>query len=222
MAATVAELITRVEKRLALASGMDVQIHAEDKLLEMLRHMYNVLFDDHWWLDALSMTSYTLDETAGLVTEDVSDKIKRFVDINSVFYEGLARPLPTLPIRTNPTLFTGNAIAPYAADKTKVFKVYPVTLSGSVHVWHRTRMEADDWDLAKAETTTVNIDDEMLILGVVFDFLADDGSNPDAAKKYQSEFATRRQQLLDLELQHGIAKNGSAGGYPTQWLLMNG
>lgn len=217
---TVASILTRVEKRISMAAGVDVQTHAEDQLLEMLRHKYNILFDDIWWYDYLTLETFTLNGTTGLITGTVANKIRRFNDIHSVFLGGNGRPLPLLNIGSNPSLYVGESIAPYAADATKVFKVYPIDRAEDVHVWYRTRISDDEWDIAVAETTTINMDDELLILGTVYDFLIDDGSNPDAATKYEQQYGARFQQLVSMSMKHGLSKHGGNNGIPTQWNMV--
>lgn len=216
--ATVASLITRVEKRLAMAAGIDVQIHAEETMLEMLRHKYNTLFDDRWWLNYLTLETFTLDGTTGTITGNVEDKIRRFIDIQGVFLGGNQRPLPLLTPNTNPILFMGEAVGP-STNAQKVFKVYPNDRAEDVHVWYRTRMSDDDWDIAVAETTEVNMDDELLILGTVYDYLTDDASNEVAVGKYEAQYNRRYQQLVSAEIELGVSKTDQARGIPTQWRI---
>lgn len=217
--ATVAELITRIEKRINLAAGMDVQIHAEDQLLEMLRHKYNTLFDDNWWYDYLTLETFTLDGVTGTITGTVLNKIRRFIDINGVFLGGDNKPLPLLATNSNPTLFMAEAISPFVSDPTKMFKVWPNNRSDNVYVWYRTRMADNEWDIAVAETTNVNMDDELLILGTVYDYLVDDASNDASASKYEQQYNARYLQLTQLSYQNGIAKSDQSAGIPTQWRM---
>lgn len=217
--ATVASLITRVEKRLSMAAGIDIQIHAEETMLEMLRHKYNTLFDDRWWQDLLSLETFTLDGTTGTITGTVENKIRRFIDIQGIFLGGNQRPLPVLTPNTNPTLFMGEAVAPFTSSVTKMFKVYPNDRADDVHVWYRTRLSDDAWAIENAESTNVPLDDELLILGTVYDYLTDDGSNENAVEKYENQYNKRYQQLVDLEMQLGVAKTDQARGIPTQWRI---
>lgn len=217
--ATVASLITRVEKRLAMAAGIDVQIHAEETMLEMLRHKYNTLFDDRWWLSYLTLETFTLDGVTGLINGSVENKIRRFIDIQGVFLGGNQRPLPILAPNTNPILFMGEAVGPYAADPTKLFKIYPIDRAEDVHIWYRTRIADEDWVIEQAEDVEVNMDDELLILGTVYDYLTDDGSNEKAVEKYEAQYNKRYQQLVAAEFQLGVAKADQARGIPTQWRI---
>lgn len=217
--ATIATLIERIEKRINLAAGIDVQTHGEEQMLEMLRHKYNTLFDTMWWYDYLTLETFTLDGSTGTITGDVTDKIRRFIDIHSVYLGGNSKPLPLLSIGSNPTLFTAEAIAPYTSDATKMFKVWPFDRSDEVHVWYRTRMSDDEWDIATAEDQNVNMDDELLITGTIYDYLVDDGSNDESAAKYERQYNARFEQLAKLSYQHGISKSDQSTSLPTQWRL---
>lgn len=214
--ATIGTLIARVEARIALAVGLDVQIVDEPRMLEMLRSKYNSLFDDTWWTNYMTLGTYDLDGTTGLIVGDVTDKINRFVDIHSVFYNQLPDPLPILKFNLNPTQSRRPCLTPFVSDPTKMFKVYPVDQVATVNVWFRTRLRDDQWEQDNDETE-VNMDDEMLILGTVFEYLSDDGSNDSAAQKYQGLFMERRKQMTKLEFQAPISKTNDRMGWPTQW-----
>jgi hypothetical protein len=100
-----------------------------------------------------------------------------------------------------------------------MFKVYPLTRTDDVHVWYRQRIADDDWDAEMADTTVVNMDDELLILGTIYDYLSDDASNPDAVTKYENQYNLRYQQLVNLGFQHGIAKSSQSNGVPADWAI---
>lgn len=216
--ATVAQLIERIEKRINLAAGMNVQVHAEDQLLEMLRHKYNTLFDGHWWQDYMVVETFALDGVTGQITGSLVNKILRYIDIHSVFLNGDAQPLPMRSTVVNPVLNTANRVAP-STDNTKIFKVLPVDTAGDVHVWYRTRLSDDDWDITNAETTKVNMDDELLITGTVYDYLVDDASNEESARKYEQQYNARYDQLTLLGYQQGISKVNQAAGIATDWRI---
>src|SRR6188768_2863574 len=110
--ATIQKLVERIETRLFLAAGIDVQTHAEDQIVEMLRHKYNVLFDDHWYQEYTYPLSATLDGTTGTVTADLSTKILRYSDINCILWDQDETPLPRMPIGSNPANTRTRSIAP--------------------------------------------------------------------------------------------------------------
>jgi hypothetical protein len=214
--ATIGTLIARTEARLALASGLDVQVIDEPRLLEMLRHKYNTMFDEEWWLDTLTLEAFTTDGITGHITGDVTDKINRFMDINSVFYNQNPNPLPLIKIGQNPIVRRNPAVGPYTTDPTKMFTVYPIDVTATLNVWYRTRLRDDQWEEDNDDVEVV-MDDELLILGTVFDYLSDDGSNTEAVTKYEKMFAKRHDQLLKAQFQNPIAKSSDQNGVPLQW-----
>lgn len=214
--ATIGVLIARIEARMALAAGLDVQVIEEPRLLEMLRHKYNTIFDEVWWLDTMTIETFTLDGTTGLINEDVTNKINRFIDIHSVFYSHDPHPLPTIQIGTNPNLNRHRSVGPYTTDATKMFKVYPITLSEDINVWYRTRLRDEQWEEDNDETE-VNMDDELLITGTIYDYLTDDGANDQSAEKFLKMYDKRYKQLVAASFQHGIAKRQDDTGIPEEW-----
>lgn len=214
--ATIGVLIARVETRIALASGLDVQVVDEPRFLEMLRSRYNSLFDENWWPDFLTLGTFTTDGVTGLINEDVTGLINRFVDIHSVFYNGLPDPLPLLKFNYNPSQSRRPCLAPFASNAAKMFKVLPIDQEATLNVWYRTRLTDNQWEQDNDETE-VNMDDEMLILGTVFDYLSDDGSNDEATKKYLGMYEARKKQMELLQFQAPISKNNDRLGIPTAW-----
>lgn len=222
---TLEQLITRIEQRLMMAAGLDVQIHAEDALVEMIRTKYEMLFDDFWWDEYLTLETFTLDGTTGIVTTDLSTKILHFRDINAIYYNNDSRPMPRLSAGNNPTKIRTRSHAPTNVA-TSVFKVFPSTLTGQVHVWYRTRIAPAAWE-AQDPNMQINMDAELLVLGVAFDYLSSDGSNIDDAKKLGGMYAERLKQMRDGMWEAPISKKsqtntgdhygvgGASGGWTT-------
>ena len=202
--ATIEQLIERIEERLALVSGLDVQIHVEDRLVEMLRHKYNVLFDDFWDVSNTYYRTETLDGSTGQISGDISSVILRYADIHSVFYDSDDDPLPQVSLGTNPSRIRTRCIVP-SSDSTKVFKVLPVDTAGDVHIWYRTKLADSVWE-TPTYSTEVPMDDELLMLGVMYDFIVDDGSNIGAEEKYKNMFAGRLKQIRSQQFQHSLSK----------------
>jgi len=214
--ATIGTLIARVQTRIALASGLDVQIVDEPRMLEMLRSRYNTLFDQNWWIDYLTLGTYNLDGTTGLITGDVTGLINRVADIQGIFYNDDTDPLPMIKFNTNPRHSRRTAWAPFASNPAKMFKIYPIDQEAEINVWYRTRLTDEQWEQDNDETE-VNMDDEMLILGTTFDYLSDDGSNDDAVKKYLGMYENRVKQVEALQFQAPMSKNNDRNGFPTRW-----
>lgn len=213
---TIQKLVERIETRLFLVSGLDVQTHAEDQIIEMLRHKYNVLFDDHWYTETTYALNATLDGTTGQVTTDLSTEILRYMDINCILWDQDETPLPRLPIGSNPANTRMRSIAP-SPDKTKVFRVYPTDETGPVVIWYRKRIADEVWDDAEYDTD-IQMDDEMLLLGCVYEFLFNDGSNSIAIGEYKKMFDARVKQIRDTQFTIPLAKSKTnRDGPATRW-----
>lgn len=187
---TFAELISRTATRLSMVSGKGVQIYAEDKIAEMLQHKFDVLFDEQFWPQHKFTTQYTLDGTLGVVTADLTNVLKRFVDIRFVMVGSTTTGLPILPTSINPFGLSGTTPV-YIDSNTRVdktFNVWPKTATGTITLSGRTKpapFVSDD---------TVDFDEQLLILGATYDYLEDDASNPGATQKFEAMFDSRRKQ----------------------------
>lgn len=202
--ATIKELIERIETRLFLASGLDVQTHAEDQIVEMLRGVYNTLFDDFWYPDHTLFMSATLDGSTGQVIEDLSTKILRFQDIHSVFWDHDQTPLPRILPGTSIGRIRTRSIMP-SGDPRSVFRLFPNDETGPVHIWYKTKIDKSVWDDNNFDTV-INFDDEVLMLGVVHEFLVNDDSNSEATKTYGAKFSARQKQIRDAQWNLPISK----------------
>lgn len=214
--ATIQQLVERIETRLFLVSGIDVQTHAEDQIIEMLRHKYNVLFDDHWYAEHTHFFQSTLDGTTGQIVDDISTYVLRYMDIRSVLWDQDEDPLPKLTIGANPNRVRTRCITP-SSDPTKVFKVVPIDETGPVTIWYRTRIADEVWDGAEYDTV-INMDDEMLLLGCVYEFLFNDDSNELAIGEYKKMFDARVKQIRDTQFTIPMSKSKVERDGPlTRW-----
>ena len=189
---TLAQLIVKVQDRLSMVAGTGVQIYAEDVIGDMIQHKFDVLFDEAWWPQFLTFQQFTLDGTNGQVTTDVTNLIKRFDDIRIIYRTGGNTPVTLLsPGSTNPFELAGTTPIHYESDPAvdKVFHVWPKASTGSIVMQYRTKP-----DIFTSEDT-INFDDQALILGSVYDFAEDDGTNPNATQKFQLLFEARVKQL---------------------------
>lgn len=187
---TFTELISRTTTRLSMVSGRGVQIYAEDKIAEMLQHKFDILFDEEFWPQFYFINQYTLDGTLGVATADLTDVLKRFVDIRFVLKGDTTTQLPILPTSINPFGLSGTTPAYIVANATasKRFNVWPKTATGTITVGLRTKPDAFEGD------DTVDFDEQLLILGASYDYLEDDASNPGATQKFEAMFDSRRKQ----------------------------
>ena len=195
--ATLSTLIDRIADRLSMVAGTGVQTYAEDRIAEMVQHKFDVLFEEVFWPQFLTWATWTLDSTLGVITTDVTELLKRFEDIRVVFPENSNTPLTKISaITTNPFELSGTtpihyeSLGPTASNKvTRVFQIWPKTSTGDIIVQYRTKPDTF------VSTDEIDFDDQALILGAVFDYLEDDGTNPNATQKFQLLFEARVKQL---------------------------
>ena len=190
--ATFSQLITKVANRMSMVGGAGVQIYAEDVIGDMIQHKFDVLFDEAWWPQFTNWGTFTLDGTNGQSTTDLTSLIKRFDDIRVIFPENSNTPMTVLSASTtNPFELSGTSPIHYEIDSSssKVFHIWPKASTGDIIVHYRTK--PDDF----TEASTVDFDDQAIILGSVYDYLEDDGTNPNATQKFQALFESRVKQL---------------------------
>ncbi len=201
--ATFAKLIERTSIRLSQVAGASVQLYSEDRIAEMIQHKFDVLFDEAWWGQFVTFgESMTLDGSTGVVTIDLSAKIKRFEDIRVIYPDDSNTPLSALPEATlNPDTITGTTPAFFSQNtsSTKVFKIWPIASTGDIQVTYRTK--PDDF----VPSDEVNFDEQALILGASYDYAEDDGTNPAATDKLQNMFESRVKQLRNLRNETPVA-----------------
>ena len=197
---TLSQLIVRTADRLSMVAGTGVQTYAEDRIAEMIQHKFDVLFDEVFWPQFLSWNKLTLDGTLGLVTTDLTELIKRYEDIRVIFPENSNTPLTIISgLTTNPYELSGTAPIHYEAlgptstySTSRVFNVWPKASTGDIIIQYRTKPDTF------VSTDEINFDDQALILGTVFDYLEDDGTNPNASQKFQLMFEARIKQLKNI------------------------
>jgi hypothetical protein len=195
---TLAQLNTRVQARLSMASGTGVQTYAEDRISEMIQYRFDTLFEMRWWSQFFTFATYTLDGTLGVVTTDLTDLIKRYDDLAVIYVTDSNKPLTEVTMTkrnvlllagTTPIQFSG--LGPTDANKTsRVFQIWPKASTGTIEVGFRTKPDTF------APSDVVDFDDQALILGATFDYLEDDGANPNATAKFERMYRDRETQLL--------------------------
>jgi|TARA_R110002110_G_scaffold102027_5_gene258904 hypothetical protein len=194
---TLTQLITRTADRLSMVSGTGVQTYAEDRIAEMIQHKFDVLFEEVFWPQFLTWATWTLDGTLGIVTTDVTSLLKRYEDIRVMFPESSTTPMTKMSaLTTNPFTLSGTtpihyeSLGPSDANKiSRVFQIWPKSATGDIIVQYRTKPDTF------VSTDEINFDDQALILGATFDYLEDDGTNPNATQKFQLLFEARVKQL---------------------------
>ena len=197
--ATLTQLVDRVADRLSMVGGIGVQTYAEDRIGEMIQHKFDVLFDKAFWPQFCAWYQWSLDGTLGIVTTDLTNILKRFEDIQVIFRADTSTPVTKLSATSiNPFTITGqtpvsyDALGPGDANKvSRVFRIWPLISNSDLVVRVRTKPDAF------VGSDTIDFDEQALILGATYDYLEDDGTNPNATQKFQNLFESRVNQLVD-------------------------
>ena len=197
---TFSQLNARVAERLSMASGSGVQVYAEDRIAEMLQHAFTVLFDETFWPQFSSWQQWTLDGTLGIITTDITALVKRVDDIDTMFRGSTNTAITQVSNSANPFLLSGTTpihyeqLGPSDANRvSRVFQIWPKEATGTITAHIRTR--PDDF----AAEDTVDFDEQALILGATYDYLEDDGTNPNATQKFQGMYEARVRQLKKMK-----------------------
>lgn len=217
---TLEALITRVEQRLMMAAGLNVQIHAEDGFVEMARTAYNKIALELWLDDYNQFETFTLDGVNGFATTDLQPTITRFADIKAVYYDQDTTPLPRMTWNNNPTMVKRIVINPLQeshASIAKIFQILPKTTTGDIHVVYRTSLLDADWDIGNPEMA-IPADPDLMVFAVAYDYLSSDGSNIDDAKKLAGMYAERLKALKQLSWDQPISKRPlDTSSHPNNW-----
>lgn len=189
---TFGKCVESVLKRLAMVEGLDAQIYAEPRVQLAVQHKFDLLFREYWHPDYTTVQEeYVLDGATGQVTADLSDKIKDWRDLHSVFWENSHKPLPLAPMNVRDVDITYPSIRrlPVKVPSTaplvtnKIFKILPASTVGKVYITYRTK--PDDFE---EDSDQIYMDTQMLICGTCWDVLEDDGTNPGASDKFRILF----------------------------------
>jgi len=210
---TFGQIVTRVLQRLALVEGLDAQIYAEPRIQLAVQHKFDLLFREYWIPEYTTwQEQFDLDGVNGVVTADLSTRIKDFRDIHSVFWEGSHKPMPIAPLSTRDSDVTYPSLRQLGTNTTKWFKVLPTNTSGKVHVSYRTKPPdfQDDGD-------QIHMDQQLLLLGSCWDVLEDDGTNPGASDKFRVLFQDALSQFNRQQHNIPLDSISSSRGVWNRW-----
>ena len=209
------ELIDRTANRLSMVAGTGVQTYAEDRIAEMIQHKFDVLFDEAFWPQFCVWDTWTLDGTLGVVTKDLTELVKRYDDVQVMYPENSNSPIIKLSqITANPFEFSGTTPLRYeglsgTSKLTRVIQFWPKSATGNINVRYRTKPDTF------TATDDVDFDDQILILGATYDYLEDDGTNPNATQKFLSLFESRKDQLIEQHNSGPIALDSNSPALST-------
>lgn len=180
---TFGTVVTKVLQRLALVEGLDAQIYAEPRIQLAVQHKFDLLFREYWLPDyTTQQEEHTLEGTSGVITGDLTTKVRDWRDIFAVFSENSHKPMPLAPMTVRDTDISYPSIR-RIPDPVKMFKVLPLSTSGKVFITYRTKPLDFEQD-----SDAIHMDSQLLILGTCWDVLEDDGTNPGASDKFRILF----------------------------------
>lgn len=177
---TFGDLTEKVLQRLSLVEGLDAQIYAEPRIQLAIQHKFDTLFREYWWPQyTTEQEQYVLDGVNGWITGTLEDKLNDWRDLQCVFWDGSATPLPMAPKNVRDIDIGYPCIRWQATNKEKMFRILPATTVGKVWLTYRTYPEQFEED-----GDEIHIDTQCMLLGTCADVLEDDGTNPGATDKF--------------------------------------
>lgn len=207
---TLSNILTRVEARLSLMGGLDVQTYGQPKLVEMIQSIFNDVFRLRFWKMHLLQRDFTLDGVNGLATEDVDPYIKEFNDIKYIWLKGYQSPLAEGAYDLNPSMINAACFTAYG-DVTKVFQLFPRTMTGDITVSYRTAPGN------YAINDLVMFDQEYLVFETCAQYLIFEGANNLAAKDMRDKAEKRLKHLMQLEDKNEKSMYGIGAFTQEQW-----
>lgn len=209
--ATLAQLITRVQSLLSLAGGLGVQTYAQPKIVEFIQMGYTTLFNMRFWNDYTTTAAFTLDGSTGKTTEDLTNVIKSFKDIQYIWYQDYATPLPKSPNNRYPGMirqlgFSNSGIA------SCPFIIYPVENTGTVYVRYRQRAITPF-----NENDEIPMDEELLVRWAAMMYLTFDNANQAAIQMVTNIYKSHLDTLEKLEENHAKSLYSSSNQVVTEW-----
>lgn len=204
MQQTLAQIVTRCTVRLSMVSGVGVQIYAEDRLADMVQSVFTQVRDMMWWDDLMQYATLTQDANGRPIENVVSSMplapigdeivINKFSDIQYVWTGRRRDPLKDLPRRGNPAAALKPGTTLYKlADTQKVIRVAPYEPGTLFTIRYKVAPPEFNAD------TVIPFDSEVLMLGAVYEYLEDDGTNPGQIEKYRNNYNARLQSLVAEE-----------------------
>lgn len=207
---TVSDLLGRIMTKLSLMGGLDVQVYGQPKIMELLQSTFNDVFDRRFWNCHMAFIMCNLDGTTGLVTGDLSSKLKSFNDIRNLWVPSQTSPLPRGPRDVTPSRVNMLCYVP-EADTQKVFRVLPMYTNGTIDISYRAR------PARLAEASVVPFDDEYLIFEVCAQYMNLEGANTSAAKDFRDKADKRLAHLMWLESNGEFSMYGADTATQDQW-----
>jgi len=216
---TFSDLVQDVISAVGEVEGTSVQTYSQPRVEKALRMLFNLVFRKAWWPQYMRWDNLILDGTLGVVTTNELAAVKDFRDFRTIMPEGQNKPIPRLPYGKNPYEISGTKPLYFESlpitdslYTNRKLQFWPKAATGNVVI--HSRLEPTIVD-----TTTLYIDEDILVNGAAWVILEDEDINPNAAqlkKDMFEEFYTNAiKSLSDMPIENpGV---GISSDYLTEW-----
>lgn len=178
-----------VIKKIGLVNGTSVQTYTEPQIKVAIQDAFLMVFRKRYWEHMSDWYTATLDGATGVVTSDLSAVVKSIEDIKLFYVGSSTRQRITKPENIEGEYVTGGTPLFYKPltwkdpnFTTKVFKVLPITATGTIRFYARTC--PDEFN----DTDIVPMHSDMMEWAGAWMTLETDGLNPGNANKANSLF----------------------------------
>lgn len=218
MSITFGDLVVRTQKELRQISGLLHQTYSED----YIRHYINVAFRDAfrraWWPEHTNWYTWTLDGTTGEVTDDISAILKHYRDIRGIWYDERRHRISRLPPEVDPEDHTNSNVVywePLSDGDLKVFRIVPITTSGTIRIHCRT-MPAEYVN----DDDVIHLDADMLMYAAAWKNLAADNTNSTETDAKRVLYIDRLNEIIGDVQDDNVRLRGTYRGTPNDWYTL--
>lgn len=200
--ATYTTLITDCVRRLRQVPGVNTQLYAETVIGSYIQESYSILRTETWWPWLMKRITASLDGTTGTVTGTpfLSAGLADFDDIRAIYLSDYQQRMPMISEDINPLTITSIQFSRYVEplsyhddpSGTKLFRIYPLTTTGSVYVWAR----VDPSTIFTNPSLVIPMNKYLLINYVMWRYMTDDAANPGAATAALQAYEKIKEQEL--------------------------
>lgn len=212
---TFGEIIVDVEQELYQASGLGVQVYAQDKIAQNIRSTFELIASDnkYRWKRFIAYATYTLDGVSGRATSPIT-VANGFDDVLEVYPEDSDAQLTKFTGGRNPSKFNGTRPLQYTYDPSSKIRIVPGSATGNIVVVARSFVNPAEW----VTETVVPFDHLAMRYGACWQYTVDDAANPGMVQKFQQLFETRLKQLNLNQQQEPVSLSGGLDrSIPTNW-----
>lgn len=206
----VSEIISAVQHEVGEVAGAGAQVYSEDRIKDKVQQCFNFIYTKYDWQHYRKWQQLSLDGSTGKVTTDAFENTRSPEDVLIIFRSGDNRPLPVLPLLSNPYLLTGTKLLYFTflsvtdTDyEKKLLQFWPLAATDDIVI--KTR----EYPTSFVPDTKLYMDFDLLVFGASWMLLADEGINPESADKNEKLFDARFRDIMKALSEHPIDATGT-------------